>query len=343
MSDSTAKIAPETYTSKSSDTCLQQETYRKILVDIRERFDQARARSRYERLEDGERRHQEIETGAISWGRVPEDAKAFYALHRCGWDGLRIQVELTSALARHGKDLVRKLLRDLVSQARVECVQPDIDPTNSETFREELRLASGRPYSRRKCRSRAKEQFVREMLAPVSSTEANLDWRWLDPVPNWLALEVAVETLVKPREFLLWDPRGVSFFSVFSPDGTRRSGDFALLDCGDRVDVYPLGDSAQLADGTPAHFGFTGEVASNGRLQMPTGPNPIYSVCSPGDAPEVLWEDHGEDLFELYFGRVDRIQYEPLWSPAWVAEVEDRLCDMAAESADSEDAGNLDS
>jgi hypothetical protein len=212
----------------------------------------------------------------------------------------------------------------LVPQARAECVQPDTDSTSSETFREELRLASSHPYSRRKCRSRAKEQFVREVLAAVPPTEANLDWRWLDPVPNWLALEVAVETLIKPREFLLWDPRGVSFFSTLSPDGTRRRGEYALLDRGDRVNVYPLGFT-RLTDGTPAHFDFTGEVTADGRLQMPTGPNPIYSVLSPDDVPEVLWEDHGEDLLELYFGRVDRIQYEPLWSPAWVAEVEDRL------------------
>ena len=171
-------------------------------------MEQARARCQCERLEDGERRHQEIETGAISWGRVPEDAKAFYALHRCGWDGLRIQVELTSALARHGKDLVRKLLRDLVSQARVECVQPDIDPSNSETFREELRLASGRPYSRRKCRSRAKEQFIREMLAPVPQTEANLDWRWLDPC-RVARVEVASKPWFKPPNsfFGIWEFR----------------------------------------------------------------------------------------------------------------------------------------
>jgi hypothetical protein len=344
MSDFTPKIASGTNKFKSADTRFHREAVRKMFVEIREKMEQARARSRYERLEGGERRHQEIETGAISWRPTPEDAKAFYALHRYGWDRLRIQVELTSALASHGKDLVRKLLRDLVSQARVECggVQPDVDPTNSETFREELRLASGCPYSRRKCRSRAKEQFVQEMLAAVPPTEANLDWRWLDPVPNWLALEVAVETLVKPGEFLLWDPRGVSFFSALSPDGTRRAGEYALLDRGDRVNVYPLGFT-QLANGSPAHFDFTGEVTSDGRLQMPTGPNPIHSVLSPDDVPEVLWENHGEDLFELYFGRVDRIQYEPLWSPAWVAEVEDRLCDMAAESADSEDADNLDS
>ena len=148
MSDVTLKIAAGTYKSQSSDTRFDQEAVRKTFAAIEEKVEQARARCQCERLEDGERRHQEIETGAISWGRVPEDAKALYALHRCGWDGLRIQVELTSALARHGKDLVRKLLRDLVSQARVECVQPDIDPSNSETFREELRLASGRPYPR---------------------------------------------------------------------------------------------------------------------------------------------------------------------------------------------------
>jgi hypothetical protein len=333
MSGFTTKIAASTY----SPTRFDQEAVQKMFAAIAKKVEQTRARSRYERLESSERRQQEIETGAIGWGRAPEDAKALYALHRCGWNRLRIQAELTSALAHHGKDLVQKLLCDLVSQARAESVQLDTVSASSETFREEMRLASGHPYSRRKCRARAKEQFVREMLAPPS-TEANLDWRWLDPVPNWLALEAAVETLVKPREYLLWDPRGVSFFSVLSPDGTRRTGDFALLDCGDRVDVYPLGESSQLANET---CDFTGEVTADGRLQMPTGPNPIYSVFSTGDVPEILWEDHGEDLIELYFGRVDRIQYEPLWSPTWVAEIEDRLCDLAAESADGEDVGDF--
>ena len=101
------------YNSKSADIRFHKEAVRKMFVEIREKMEQARARSRYERLEGGERRHREIETEAISWGRTPEDAKAFYALHRYGWDRLRIQVELTTALACHGKDLVRKLLRDL--------------------------------------------------------------------------------------------------------------------------------------------------------------------------------------------------------------------------------------
>jgi len=59
---------------------------------------------------------------------------------------------------------------------------------------------------------------------------------------------------------------------------------------------------------------------------------------SGGDDPEILWEYYGLDLYELYFGRVDRIQYDPVWPPAWLAAVEDRLCDMAAEAAGHNDA-----
>ena len=74
--------------------------------------------------------------------------------------------------------------------------------------------------------------------------------------------------------------------------------------------------------------------------EQPGGANPIYAILPDGDEPEILWEDYGLDYYELYFGRVDRIQYDPACPPAWVAAVEDRLCDMAAEAAGHDDASD---
>ncbi len=305
---------------------------------IRRSVEEHRNQPRYEMLEDGECRPQEIEIGPITWGRERGDEKAFYALHRCGWDPQRIRSELTIALAHRGNAFVRGLLRDLVLQARSECAPQDAGEINVETFRKELRMFSGCPFVRLKARLVAKARFVQEMLAPIPSTEDRLDRRWLDPVPNWLALEVATQTLAKPREFLLWDPSGVSFFSVISADGSRRSGTFALLDRGDYVEVYTLGGGAEWYGGSAAQPDYTVEVSEDGCLMMPTSPNPIYSILPRGGSLEILWEDYGYDLYESYFGRVDRIQYDPIWSPAWAAAVEDRLCDMAAEANGHDDA-----
>ena len=84
MSGFTTKIAASTY----SPTRFDQEAVQKMFAAIAKKVEQTRARSRYERLESSERRQQQIETGAIGWGRAPEDAKALYALHRCGWNRL---------------------------------------------------------------------------------------------------------------------------------------------------------------------------------------------------------------------------------------------------------------
>lgn len=280
---------------------------------------------------DGEPARRELQTGSIDWAPRRDDSKALFALRKFGWDRQRVVSELTMALGERGGDFVRDLLRDLVLQARMEHeLQHDVGQANSEAFREELRLASGCPLCRLKLRLAAKARFVREMLGPVPSTEDALDRRRLDPVPNWLALEVATQTLTKPREFLLWDPSGISFFSAISADGSRRSGTFALLDRGDRVEVYTCGGASQPD--------FTVDVSWDGCLMMPASPNPIYAVLPRGGVPEILWEDYGLDFYELYFGRVDRIQYDPVWPPAWLAAVEDRLCDMAAESDGHDDS-----
>src|SRR6266478_9712522 len=92
-----------------------------VLADVRRKLEEARARPRYTMWEDGQRPTEEVEIGAITWGRKREDAKMFYALHQCGWSAARVRSELTVALADKGADFVRSLLRDLVLQARMDC------------------------------------------------------------------------------------------------------------------------------------------------------------------------------------------------------------------------------
>src|ERR1700746_1201906 len=124
---------------------------RSPLDAIRERLERERERSKYDSLRGDEHSRQEIEIGAITWERERDDEKAFYALNQCGWDKARLKTKLTEEFAWKGGALIRVPPRNLVRQARVECVlQHDFTESESEAFRGQLRMASRCPFLRLK-------------------------------------------------------------------------------------------------------------------------------------------------------------------------------------------------
>lgn len=269
--------------------------------------------------EDGNLGSLSLETGSIDWSVEEEDLPALYALHRIGWKPWRIRAELTLALSNEAAMIVRRRLGQLAREATTTAKEP-------RTARQKLidsarmgwRKSSGSPQRRAHLRAAAKELFLQDMLDPSISIEEIRHRRWLDPLPDSPALEVAREMIVRPREFLLWDPSGKAVLDVTDRRGTHRLQGYAMLDRGDSVEVHATGQ------GSDEVFA-AGAVSDQGQLQIEAGPNPIHDLLSNRRPPEVIWQDHGKGSFELYFGRVDRILFGGGVPEDWIYEAEDRL------------------